>query len=133
MSNEDGDRRSSIKSEEAIDSIFSGYGSPALMSQKEPAIRLLFQTYSESFAFTKGSDDRVHLFMIKLGLWVLVWTFSSKDFDERSSTIATALTLVEKCLTGQNDGFKQRLDKAVVRAQSRLKEKIARFESNRAA
>jgi hypothetical protein len=63
------------------DSLFSGRGSPALMSLKEPALRMLRERYAESFAVTSGKDNQIHLFLVKLSLWGLVRTFVPRDID----------------------------------------------------
>ena len=126
MATDEIDERSVANAKRVIDPLFSGFGAPALMSPKEPAICLLKQNYSESFAFTKG-ESRVHLFMIKVGLWALVWTFTKKDFGLNEVSMKNALTIVEDSLSGRNSSFKEMLDKAVLKAQLRLKQKADRF------
>ena len=120
---------STAKNKREIDEVFSGFGAPALMSPKEAAIRLLRENYSESFAFTKGTDKRIHLFIIRIGLWALVYTFTPKDFNRNDLTMPDALRLVEDSLSGKDDSFKETLDNSVRNAQSRLKQKTENFRA----
>ena len=114
------------------DASLSGFGAPALMSLKEPAIRLLKERYSESFAFTKGTDKRIHVFLIRIGLWALVYTFTPKDISRSNLDMADALTLVEDSLVGRNDLFKERLDTAIRNATSRLQQMTDTFRTRTA-
>lgn len=111
---------------------FAGRGAPALMSTKEPAIRMLKERYSESFAITQGArEGQVHLFLIKLGMWALVWTFTAKDIIAEPSSsvevkfdIQDALTTIESALSGGDVDFQQKLDHAVSKALQRIRSKI---------
>jgi hypothetical protein len=107
---------------EKDDSLFSGRGSPALMSIKEPALRLLSEKYSERFAVTRGEAERVHLFLIKFSLWGLVRTFVPKDLGPEAKTIAIsqALELIESALTGRDEKMLESLDSSVSKAKSRI-------------
>src|SRR5580704_13930987 len=98
-----------------VDALFSGRGSPALMSLKEPALRMLRERYSESFAVTSGKENQIHLFLIKFSLWALVRTFVPKDIDQQASGIRMndALSLVENALNGSNPELLESLDLSV--------------------
>jgi len=111
------------------DPLFSGRGSPALMSIKEPALRLLSERYSERFAITRGEGERVHLFLIKFSLWGLVRTLVPKDVspEAKTITIADALGLVESALTGKNEKMLESLEVAVPKAKSRILTKADEF------
>jgi hypothetical protein len=120
------------------DSLISGRGAPALMSPKEPAIRMLRDRYSESFALTQGQrEGQVHLFLIKLGMWALVWTFTPKDFlseralssDEKKFGMKEVLKLIESAMNGTNSVFEQKLDDSVSKALERMRFKISRLNS----
>jgi hypothetical protein len=114
------------------DDLFEGRGHPALMSAKEPAIRMLKERYSESFAIAQGArEGQVHLFLIKLGMWALVWTFTAKDIGAKSSSsekekfaIQDALNAIESALSGTNSQILQKLDNGVSRALLRMRFKI---------
>ena len=111
------------------DDLFSGRGPPAFMSEKEPAIRMLRQRYSESFALTQGSmQGQVHLFLIKLGMWALVWTFTGRDTGSVSETekfgIEDALQIIESTFKGESDSLQKKLDKAVSQALERIQSKL---------
>ena len=92
--------------------LFSGRGSPALMSLKEPALRLLTEKYSERFAVTRGDGERVHLFIIKFSLWGLVRTFVPKDLgpEVKTISISDSLTFMESALNGENEKLRENLD-----------------------
>jgi len=111
------------------DPLFSGRGSPALMSLKEPALRMLRERYSESFAVTSGKDSQIHLFLIKLSLWALVRTFVPKDLDQsaKSIRIGDALSLIENALNGSDPELLQSLDTSVSKARSRITAKAEEF------
>ena len=117
--------------------LFAGRGAPALMSTKEPAIRMLKERYSESFAVTQGArKGQVHLFLIKLGMWALVWTFTAKDVSAKSSSsvevkfdIQDALKAIESGLSGGNVDYQQKLDHAVSKALQRIRSKINGVDS----
>jgi len=108
------------------DDLFSGRGSPALLSSKEPAIRLLKEKYSETFAFTEGLKEKgqVHLFLVKYGLWALVYTFTPRDYSasEGNSSVRKTLNFVEDVL-GRNTDFSALLDSAVKKAVERIEER----------
>jgi hypothetical protein len=116
------------------DDLFSGRGSPAFMSPKEPAIRLLKERYSESFAFTGGSrENQVHLFLIKLGLWSLVLTLTPRDLkyikpDVRDIEMPDALRVIEDALSGKNPIVAERLDESVKKSLERIKKKLQEFK-----
>ncbi len=116
------------------DDLFSGRGSPAFMSPKEPAIMLLRERYSESFAFTGGSrENQVHLFLIKLGLWSLVLTLTPRDLeyiqpDVSKIEMPDALRIVEDALTGKNTVVAERLDASVKKSLERIKQKLGEFK-----
>src|ERR1700730_3159871 len=112
--------KNSVDKEE--DSLLSGRGSPALMSLKEPALRLLTEKYSERFALTRGEGERVHLFVIKFSLWGLVRTFVPKDLGPETQTLSVneALALIETALNGQNEKLRENIDTAVAKALSRI-------------
>jgi hypothetical protein len=114
---------------EDVDLLFSGRGSPALMSLKEPALRLLSEKYSERFAITRGEGERVHLFVIKFSLWGLVRTFVPKDLNKDAQTIGItdSLQLIEAALTGKNPKILESLEMAVPKALARIGEKSKSF------
>ena len=111
------------------DSLFSGRGSPALMSLKEPALRMLRERYAESFAVTSGKENQIHLFLIKLSLWALVRTFVPKDIalSAKSIRIDDALSLIENALNGSNAELLEKLDASVSKARSRITAKAQEF------
>ncbi len=111
------------------DDLFSGRGPPALMSEKEPAIRMLRQRYSVSFALAQGSrQGQVHLFLIELGMWALVWTFTRRDTGSVPETekfgMEEALQILESTFKGENDSLQKKLDKAVSQALERIQSKL---------
>jgi hypothetical protein len=111
------------------DSMFSGRGAPAFMSQKEPAIRLLRERYSESFAIVPGTENRIHLFLVKVGLWALVRTFVPKDLASSTDTISLEdlLGLIENALLGIDPLLLASLDASVEKAKSRIANKTKQF------
>lgn len=116
-------------SKDEFDDLFSGRGAPALMSDKEPAIHGLRKRYSESFAITKGNGKRIHLFLIKFGMWSLVWTFTPRDFGltDGTATIEQTLELLENAVTERNAAFLSRLDSAIAKSKSRIENKAEEF------
>jgi hypothetical protein len=110
------------------ESFFSGYAPAAYMSLKEPAIRLLRERYGETFALTKGTGERIHLFMIKIGLWSLVYTFTPRDL--RLEGIEGALYLLEKSLISESV-LRRKLDESVRKAKERIKDKAQKFGTTR--
>jgi len=111
------------------DNALAGHGAPALMSAKEPAIRLLAERYSEIFALTPGIDRKnTHLFLIRVGLWALVWTFLPRENnDPNKSQIRAALDDLEKALQGNKAELLGRLDSAVAKAKKRIETKTRDF------
>lgn len=99
------------------------------MSLKEPALRMLRERYSESFAITKGAERRVHLFMVKVGLWSLIWTFTPRDLDSVSKKleIDEVLDFLEISLRHGNTDFAKRLDSSVAKARERIERKAGKF------
>jgi hypothetical protein len=114
----------------ADDELFAGRGSPAFMSSKEPAIRLLKERYSESFAVTFDREKgQGHLFLVKLGLWSLVFTFTKRDFVASSQKfeISEVLQIIEDALTGKNELIQKKLDDSVKKSLERIKDKVSQF------
>ncbi len=107
------------------DPLFSGRGAPALISSKEPALHLLRERYSESFAITKGSGDRVHLFLIKIRMWSLVWTFTSREMGSNAD-INSVLKYLESA-PARNPQFMEKLDASVSKAKKRIEAKANEF------
>lgn len=114
----------------SIDDMFAGRGSPALMSPNEPAIHYLRDRYSESFALVPGlKQNQVHLFLIRIGLWALVWTFSPKDFTKGENTedtphtfsISLILDKIVEARDGKNNALLEKLDRGVKSAQERIR------------
>ena len=106
-------------------SMFEGRGPPALLSLKEPAIRKLNERYSNSFAIAPGKiNSQVHLFLVKVGMWALVYTFTPRDTNESLSEerlrIDSVLRLIEDAMDGRDKNLLERLDKSVSRALSRI-------------
>ena len=103
------------------------------MSPSEPAINLLRERYKESFAFVNGTEHRVHLFLIKVGLWSLVWTFVFKEIaqENRYAMLRAALDRTHAALTGKEPAFLEDLDNAVKNATERTGKMLERhrFES----
>lgn len=97
------------------------------MSIKEPAIRLLRHRYEETFALTYGNDGRIHLFLIKVGLWSLVYTFVFKNAT-KSEQIPMALDRITIALDGRDEQFASKLDKAVLEAKKRIEEKVIQLK-----
>jgi hypothetical protein len=108
------------------DLLFSGRGSPALLSLNEPALRLLHERYSESFAITH-KENQVHLFLIKVRLWSLVWTFTPRDFASEKIKVSDVLDWIESGMKNENPEFLAKIDAAVVWAKERIKRKIYEF------
>ncbi|HZW55011.1 MAG TPA: hypothetical protein VFF30_01850 [Nitrososphaerales archaeon] len=113
----------------AEDPLLSGRGSPAFMSPSDPALRLLKNRYSESFALTNGGDHRVHLFLIKVGMWALTWTFVFKPIsdEDKLGQIRAALAKIEDALSGHDPLFLEKLDGAVSNARQRIKKRANQF------
>ncbi|MHB1868461.1 MAG: hypothetical protein ACYCPP_05890 [Nitrososphaerales archaeon] len=112
------------------DPLFSRRGSPALMSSKEPALNLLRERYSETFALTKGNEKQVHLFLVKVGMWSLVWTFTPRDVNrEEEIGLDEVLQRIESTLKGGSPEFLARLDASVQKAKDRIKNKAEQFRA----
>ncbi len=111
------------------DDLLAGRGAPALMSLKEPAIRLLKERYSETFALT-SDNGRMHLFLIKFGLWALIRTFARKDFEEAEgdNNMHKSLTAIEKALQGKDSDLLRQLDESVERSKKRIQQKAVDFK-----
>lgn len=103
-------------------------GSPALMSLNEPALKMLHERYKETFAITQRNEKQVHLFLIKIGLWSLVWTFTPRDSGSDKIEIRFVLDLLERTLKGESE-FLSKLDASVVRANGRIGKKKDEFAS----
>jgi hypothetical protein len=113
--------------------LFSDRGSPALLSLKEPALRMLRERYSETFALTFSRDKKqVHLFLIKFNMWALVRTFVPKDISSESIEISDVLSLIESALNGSESGktLLSSLDTTVGRAKLRISKKAEEFRIN---
>lgn len=110
------------------DDLFSGRGSPAFLSPKEPAIKLLKERYSESFALTNGKENQVHLFLIKVGLWSLVYTFTPRDVSSEKIDIPTVLLFLENSIVA-GSSFVSKLDSAVSKACERIRQKIEMYNN----
>ena len=110
------------------DPLFSGTGAPAFMSPSEPAINLLKERYKESFAFVNGTEHRVHLFLIKVGLWSLVWTFVFKEIpqEDRYVMLRASLDQTYAALMGKEPTFLEDLDDAVKNAVERTGKMLER-------
>jgi hypothetical protein len=105
------------------------------MSTKEPAINMLKERYRESFAITKGiREGQVHLFLIKQGMWSLVWTFTARDLDRlnfietKRFEIRDALKILESELSKENSIFLKKLDLGVSNALNRIQSKIEQIK-----
>ena len=105
------------------DPLFSGRGSPAFMSPSEPAIALLRERYKESFAFVNGTEHRVHLFVIKVGLWSLAWTFVFNEIEEtkKYAMLKAALDKTTDALSGKDPVFLKDLDTSIGNALERTR------------
>ena len=115
---------------DSSDDLFSGRGSPALLSLKEPALRILRDRYSETFAITMSREKKqVHLFIIKFSLWALVRTFVPKDVSSDEISVSDVLTLLENALKGSESGqfLLSSLDSSVERARARLDAKASEY------
>ncbi len=91
------------------------------------ALRQLQDTYGEEFRFTLGSKGtRVHLFLVKGGLWSLAWTFIPKHFEEEGLGVglSQAARLVLHWLNNPGSTEFQRLDHSVRGARLRLEKKL---------
>ena len=99
------------------------------MSLKEPALRLLRERYLETFAITSSREKRIHLFLIRYGLWSLVRTFVPKDFGSQEIEIGDVLALLENALNGSESGkpLLFSLDKSVEAARRRIAVKAKEF------
>jgi len=108
------------------DPLFSGRGAPAFMSPSEPAIRLLRERYQESFAFVNGTEHRVHLFLIKVGLWSLVWTFVFKEIvqEEKYAMLRISLDRTHAALSGKEPTLLESLDESVRNAKERTRKAL---------
>ena len=67
------------------------------------------------------------MFLVKVGMWALVYTFTPKDtnedfFEERFG-IDYALKLIEDAMDGKDKNLQEKLDKSVSRALSRIRVK----------
>lgn len=98
------------------------------MSSKEPSIRLLRERYSESFAVTLDAEKgQAYLFLVKLGLWSLVYTFTKKEIPSESFGLSQVLQIIEDAMSGKNIAMRSRLDESVKKALDRIKEKVDEF------
>lgn len=116
----------------AGDDLFAGRGSPAFMSTKEPAIRFLRERYSESFAITvDSSKGQTYLFLIKIGLWALVSTFTKRDYKGISQNfgIPETLEIIENAMENKDPNMLRRIDGSVKIAIQRIQRKISEFNS----
>lgn len=114
-----------------VDDLLSGRGSPAFMSAKEPAIRLLRERYSESFAITAdASRGQTYLFLIKTGLWALVSTFTKRDYngDSLSFGVSETLEIIQSAIEGRDSPALSRIDACVKNALERVQRKVAEFK-----
>jgi hypothetical protein len=134
MSGSDADRRAKISSSGET---FSGRSFPALLSLKEPAIRMLKERYSETFAVTHGSNgNQIHLFIIKERMWALVWTFTPRDVSDSSYKskefgLDVALFVIEDAMTGRNTSMLEKIDRSVRNACDRIKAKTHELGSRK--
>lgn len=108
------------------DDFLAGRASPAFMSPNEPGIRLLRERYSESFALTKGKDNQIHLFLIRVGLWSLVYTFTPRDLFSDTIGIPSVLSFLEETFSSDSP-FVLKLDSAVSNARERIKKKVEEY------
>jgi len=118
------------KKRNSNDPFFSDRGSPALMSLKEPALRLLRERYSETFAITMSREKKqIHLFLIKFGLWSLVRTFVPKDVEADEIEISAVLDLLENALNESNSerSLLVSLDSSVKAARERILSKAKEY------
>jgi hypothetical protein len=118
--------------EENLADLFSGRAKPALLSTKEPALRLLKERYSETFAITPGvREEFSHLFLIKFGLWGLVKTFTPTDLRKlkEGSTVDKALLLIRGAMEGKDDSLLAELDRSVKNALERIRAKREKMSS----
>jgi hypothetical protein len=129
------DSKNKTSDSDRSSNLFSGRGPPALMSTKEPAINMLKERYRESFAITKGiREGQVHLFLIKQGMWSLVWTFTARDLDRlnfietKRFEIRDALKILESELSKENSIFLKKLDLGVSNALNRIQSKIEQIK-----
>jgi hypothetical protein len=112
------------------DDLFAGRGSPAFMSLKEPAIRLLRETYSESFALTQTKKKgQTHLFLIRFGLWALCYTFTRKNYRGESTSFGIPETLetIESALSGRDPELRAKLDSAIEGAKERIQSTASKY------
>lgn len=93
------------------------------MSVKEPALRLLRERYSETFAISSGREKQIHLFLIKYSLWALVQTFVPKDISSEKIAVGDVLSLIENALNGSDAKLLASLDSSVGRARLRIEAK----------
>jgi hypothetical protein len=94
--------------------------------EEQKTISDLEGEYSENFVLTKGvKPHQAHLFLVKFGLWSLVYTFTTSDFEKgnEKELISQSLKIIEDALTGRNPKLKARLDFAVSRAKDRVAKK----------
>jgi hypothetical protein len=99
------------------------------MSLKEPALRLLRERFSETFALTKGNENQIHLFLIKYGMWALVRTLVPKDIHSQKIGMSEALILLENALneSGTEELLLASLDASVDRARARIETRRKEF------
>jgi hypothetical protein len=122
-------------SDRTFEEPFAGKSFPALISPNEPAIKLLKERYAETFAFTNGTrKNQVNLFLIKLGMWALVWTFTPKDLrlpgEYKEFKLDQALEIVEDAMTGVDEHMQSKLDQAVALALARVRSKAEQLKRN---
>ncbi|MCL5067600.1 MAG: hypothetical protein M1368_04525 [Thaumarchaeota archaeon] len=126
MDDNDRNKESATKGDDP----FSGRGSPAFMSLKEPAIRMLRERYAETFALTVGRRQaQIHLFLVKLGMWALVFTFAPQNYKGSSSGfgISQVLEIIELAMSGKDNALKSILDSSVESALARLRSEASEF------
>jgi hypothetical protein len=93
------------------------------------AVKALKLRFSEEFEFVKAAQKRpVYLFLVKHGLWSLVWSFIPKQLEELSTKrdLEGAAHLVIGALNGKNPEFARKLEKCVELAKHRIETRVER-------
>lgn len=90
---------------------------------KQRVLDQLQRVYGDRFEVLNGPrPGQVNLFLIRHGLWSLVYTFIPKDFQDGTSSdmVADACRLIDSALNSRNPEFSQKLTTLYLKAKARI-------------
>jgi hypothetical protein len=97
-------------------------------TEVQSALKALRLRFNEEFELVQGTrKTQSHLFLVKRGLWSLVWTFIPKQLEERAAKpgLKGAAQLIVEALNGGNPEFAKKLEECVASARQRIDEKTS--------